>query len=176
MAEDLYQNYATALFDLTDKERLRDYLDAFLQLERDLGEGSEFAALLSSYNLEQRQKEEILDKVYGDTLPPSTKDFLKVVISHHRLNRFKEISASFRSLVNAELGVKEGIVYSASKLSEAELGRIMDAFSQKLGSEVTLKNVVDHTLLGGVKVAIDGKVYDGSLRNKLQGLGKALKN
>jgi F0F1-type ATP synthase delta subunit len=39
---------------------------------------------------------------------------------------------------------------------------------------VELKNVIEPGLIGGVKVALDGKVYDGSLRNRLMGLENTL--
>ena len=38
-----------------------------------------------------------------------------------------------------------------------------------------LRNVVDPSLLGGVKVSLGDKVYDGSLKGKLDNLAKQLK-
>ena len=43
-----------------------------------------------------------------------------------------------------------------------------------VGNSVELKNVIEPGLIGGVKVALDGKVYDGSLRNRLMGLENTL--
>ena len=31
-----------------------------------------------------------------------------------------------------------------------------------------LKNIIDATIIGGVKVAINGHVYDGSIANKIE--------
>ncbi|MCF0113484.1 MAG: F0F1 ATP synthase subunit delta, partial [Bacilli bacterium] len=48
------------------------------------------------------------------------------------------------------------------------------ALQKRVGGKVELKNEVDHTLLGGVKVALEGKVYDGTLRGKLNELQRQL--
>ena len=76
--------------------------------------------------------------------------------------------------MNESLGILEGVVYSAAPLSEEEKKRIEDALAERLGDKVELTPILDPDLLGGVKVALDGKVYDGSLRHKLQEMKKHL--
>ena len=38
----------------------------------------------------------------------------------------------------------------------------------RIGHRVTLQCSVDPALIGGVRVEVDGKVIDGSIRNKLE--------
>ena len=101
---------------------------------------------------------------------------MKVLIDHHRIDRFLDVEQAFASLVNENLGVDEGVLYSAKRLSESEQNRIEQALSQRLSKKISLTQVVDPNLLGGVKVALGGKVYDGTLRNRLDDLRKQLLN
>ena len=79
-------------------------------------------------------------------------------------------------MLNADLGVKEGIAYSAFPLSAEEKAALEEAFSRKLGAKVELMVVMDPHLIGGVKVALEGKVYDGTVKNRLSELRARLKN
>ena len=60
------------------------------------------------------------------------------------------------------------------KLTPEALSSIEKALQKRVGGKVELKNEVDHTLLGGVKVSLEGKVYDGTLRGKLNELQRQL--
>ena len=97
------------------------------------------------------------------------------ISAHHRFLGFKQIQEGFLALVHEDLGIKSGVAYSADKLTASELNAIKEALGKRLSSRVELRNVVDPSLLGGVKVAIDGKVYDGTIRSKLIDLSRELR-
>ncbi len=174
MAESVYQNYAMALYSLTKEKDSQEYLAALRKVEGDFAENPEFLAFLSSYSIPLNTRLEALNKVYGSRKLEYLPRFLGLLVKHHRIKHLDEAEREFAALVNYQHGVLEGIVYSASKLEEKDIARIEKAFEQKLGKKVSLKNRVDELILGGVKVALDGKVYDGSLRNRLLDLEKAL--
>jgi len=176
MTDELCQNYANALFGLLDSQKRVAALEALQAVGEDLRGPSDFARLLSSYNLSLAEKRDVLDHVYGKALEPIPQllSFLKVVSDHHRLNKLDKIIEAYASLVHEQLGIKEGVVYSAVKLTPSELQDIEAAIAKRLNHKVHLKNIVDHRLLGGAKVAIDGKVFDGSLAHKLEDLHRAL--
>ena len=55
-------------------------------------------------------------------------------------------------------------------LSDEQVKAIEEAISQKENKTITLRTVEDKTLIGGVKVQIENRVYDGSLKNKVSKL------
>ena len=173
--EDYVPNYASALFALLEPEERGDYLSALEEINENLKSEKELFALLCAYSIDQKEKEKILQNVYGGYPLKHLLPFLNLLCKKHRISHFCEVFASFSSLCNEEANVKEGIAYSAAKLSKKQLGEVESALGKSLGSKVVLKNVVDPSLLGGIKVALDGKVYDGSLRGKLAELKKQLK-
>ncbi len=68
----------------------------------------------------------------------------------------------------------EGKLLSAKPLGQDQLRAIESRFTALLGGPVRLIEETDPSLLGGVRVEIDGRVYDGSLRLQLQEVLKAL--
>ncbi len=174
MAESVYQNYAIALFSLTKEKDGQEYLSALRKVEKDLSENPDFLAFLSSYSIPLETRLAALSKVYEPLKLAYLPRFLGLLVQHHRIRHLNEVEREFAALVNEEHGILEGIVYSASKLEEKDIKRIEKAFERKLGKKVALKNRVDEKILGGVKVALDGKVYDGSIRNRLLDLEKQL--
>ena len=174
MENELASNYALALFELTKPNEYQAYLSAWeLALSSLKEEG--WLPFLASYSISQDEKYEAMDKVYSFPKAKEFLNFLKVVVSHHRVELLPEISQIYRSKVNDALGIKEGVLFSSVALEEKEVKKIEKAISKKLGYQVYLRTKVDHTLLGGVKVNIDGKVYDGTLRSRLQELKRSLK-
>ena len=174
MSDSLYHNYASALFALVEGNRYEEYLEAVRETEKNLQENPEFLAFLSSYDIVLSEKEKAIEKIYGGWKLPYYTDFLKLLTKKHRVGKFDIVSREFGELVCEKLGILEGIIYSVNKLEAAKIKTVEDAFAKKLGKKVELKNIVEPGLIGGVKVALDGKVYDGSLRSRLMGLGETL--
>ena len=70
----------------------------------------------------------------------------------------------------------EGKLFSAKPLSADEIGRVERRFAELLKDKVHLTPETDASLLGGVRVEVGGRVYDGSLRLQLQEVLKTLQN
>jgi F-type H+-transporting ATPase subunit delta len=62
----------------------------------------------------------------------------------------------------------KGLLTTALPLTQAQHAVIESRFSEMMGETVALQVREDKNLLGGVKVELNGKVYDGSLRGQLQ--------
>ena len=174
MESELALNYANALFELVKPNEYETYLSAWEETLESLQEPS-WEKFLSSYAISKQEKFAAMDQVYSFDLAPHFPNFLKVIVTHNRVHLLPQIAGAFRSLVYEAMGIKEGILFSATPLEKKEVAEIEAALEKKLGCTVRLKEKVDHTLLGGVKVNIDGKVYDGTLRARLQELHRSLK-
>jgi F-type H+-transporting ATPase subunit delta len=163
--------YAGALFSLAQGEaKIVAYQSALKEIGAVMVSYPDLSAFLASYAISKENKFELIDKLWGDGDLKSLAPFLKVLSDHHLISRFQEIEFAFDSLADAALGIKEGLVYSTSPLSEDDLLLVETALSQRLGGRISLKNRIDLSLLGGIKVAIAGKVFDGSLQAKLEAL------
>lgn len=175
MKEEIFVHYASALFSLAKEEgKLPAYLAEMRDVLNTLKDNPDFVAFCASYRIPNENAYSLLETVFGSLKCKSIVPFLKLAVTKHLFSHIEDICEAFFSLCNEELGIKEGIVYSTSLLSQKEISEIEKALEKRLSSKVSLRNRVDANLLGGVKVAIDGKIFDGSLQAKVEGLRKKL--
>ncbi len=175
MPNSRYSSYGKALFELigNDKNELISYQKALEGVKKDLEKNPDLFTFLSSYAIPKEKQYLVVDELYGNSLKHLS-PFLKVLVNKRLFPKFDEIVLSFNEFANEALGKEEGIIYSASRLSHEELVSIEKTLSERIGKEVVLKERVEPSLLGGVKVFVNGKVFDGSLESKIEGLRKEL--
>lgn len=174
MFEERASSFAKAFYDLAREENQpKEYQEALSGVLKTLNKSEELRTTLLSYALPKERLYALIDAVWGQGLK-SLCPFLKTLVKNHAMGYFSEIVTAFSSLVNEGLGVEEGLAYSAIPLSQAELSRVEEAVGSVLQKKVSLDNRVEPALIGGVKVAIAGKVYDGSIARKLSELRKSL--
>lgn len=174
---DMPSNYANALFALCQSvEERSSYAEALRAFDIVMKEHKEISTFLMNPDIEEQEKITVIGKALDAYALPHLLPFIRTIISHHRMGAFSRIVEAYVSLVNQELGVLEGYIYSSSKLSPAELESIEQAFQKKLDKKVMLKNILDPSLLGGVRVSLGGRVYDSSLKGRLDDLRLQLKH
>ena len=81
---------------------------------------------------------------------------------------FERLSAAHRGVVAAE-------VTSAVKLSAAQTKALKAVLAKSLGKDPEITARVDPLILGGLKVKVGSRLFDASLRSKLDSLKFALK-
>ena len=59
-------------------------------------------------------------------------------------------------------------------LSAADLERLTAVFSSLVGKRIVPELVIDDSLIAGVVVEVEGRVFDGSVRSSLQRLGERM--
>lgn len=175
MKDEVFINYATALFSLAKNEnKVEIYLKEMKEVTEVLTSSPEILETFSSYRLSKEELYQLLDESFKKLESPSLLPFLKLLLSKHLLSSIREISADFYTLCNDYLGIKEGIIYSTKPLSKDEVTKIEDILGKKLNSKIYLKNRIDLNIIGGVKVVLDGKIYDGSVARKVENLRNEL--
>lgn len=172
--KEITSRYAEALFSLKrDSSSLEESQLEVKELIKVLKENPDFSMLLSSSYKDFEQKEEIIDKVFKG-VDEEIKTLMKIVVKNHRGQYLTEIFLEFNSLVNEYRGVKEGLVYSTEPLSDSQLAKLNSVISKKESRPVELKNIIDPTLIGGVKVVINDHIYDGSIKHHIEDMKLAL--
>ncbi len=100
--------------------------------------------------------------------------FLGVLATNDRLEQLPGIHESFERLQDAAAGRVRTQVRSAFPLSDAERAALRQRFETITGRNVLDLVEVDATLLGGVTVEAEGRVYDGSIRTQLARLERRM--
>ena len=172
--KEITSRYAEALYSLKkDEDSFESSQKEVKELIKVLKENPDFLMLLSSSYKEFEEKEQIIDKVFVG-IDSEIKTLIKIVVKNHRAQYLTEIFENFNSLVNEYRGVYEGLVYSTEPLSETQLAKLNSAIGEMETRPVELKNIIDPSLIGGVKVVINDHIYDGSIKRHIDDMKLAL--
>ena len=173
--ETIHHRVAAALLDLAREEgKVADYQTTLASIRRDFKKEPRFKEILGSYRIPFEELYGIVDKVYGGSPLKHLTAFLKYLVTKRLMPEFDGIYEEFITLSDDDLGILEGIVYSVVPLSEGELEELNAAFEPLVKKKVRLSNRTEPSLIGGIRVFLDGKAYDGSLSNKIEALRERL--
>jgi F-type H+-transporting ATPase subunit delta len=178
----LAERYALALLGLADDLRQRepgaaDRIAADLdRLFRLWQEDAGFRSFVSDPRLDgasqQRGAFAIIEKAGIGT---EVKNLVGVLIVNRRLGRLPEVASAFGALLSARRGQQVAQISTAHPLSDTQRAQLTARLTEAGFSGVTLRETVDPTLLGGLVVRIGSRLYDNSLKSKLQRLQYAMK-
>ncbi len=108
-------------------------------------------------------------------LDPLVANFLRVVANNRRLAQLPAVIAAFEAQLAAKRGQVAAEVVSAQPLSDTQRAALTASLIQAGHANVRLVEKVDQSLLGGLVVKIGSRLYDNSVRTKLQRLTYAMK-
>ncbi len=169
--------YARALADVIfeqklDPQQVSQQLHAFIDL---MHESQALRIVWENPSIPAEQKRNLLDTLVAriGTVKP-VRNFLAVLIDHHRIHQLEEIYRAFEHELNERLGMAEAEVTSARVLSDQEKRELELQIMNITGKRVLAKYATDSKLLGGAMVRIGSTIYDGSVRGQLQKIKEQL--
>ena len=163
------REYAEALFELAVQEnQTEETMDGLVTVQSALLQTPEYRALLSSPAIPKADRQQALDETFGGKIPRVLLAVLRMMISRGQLGALDRMIREYETLARQYQGVSIAEVTSAAPLKESEMVELRAKLEKKLGRKVLLRCAVNPALIGGVRVEIDGRVIDGSIRNKLQ--------
>lgn len=165
---EIASRYGIALFSLAlEKNKVSEYQEEVKELRNIFKENSDFIMVLGSSFETIESRLSMVDK----TLKGVNEDIIsliKILIENNRIDNLLDVLLSFNSACNEYRGVDEGLVYSTISLDDKTIKQIEEKISKIESRKVELINKIDPALIGGVKVVINGHIYDGSIKNKLE--------
>ncbi|MDR6999361.1 F0F1 ATP synthase subunit delta [Neobacillus niacini] len=169
------KRYASALFQIAKEQQILSLVEEDLRVVKEVIQtNKDLKAVLSSLKLSKENKKAILKQAFAN-INVFIVNTLMILMDRHREGEIVEVVDQFIELANEASGVAEAKVYSVRPLSDAEREAISATFAAKVGKQsLKIENIVDSELLGGVKLRIGNRIYDGSLRGKLDRLQRKL--
>jgi F-type H+-transporting ATPase subunit delta len=102
------------------------------------------------------------------------RNFLFVLVDHRRVAALSEIARVFEQILDERLGFARAEVSSARELAEPLRAALTADLERLTGKRIRTQFAVDESLIGGVLARIGSTVYDGSVRGRLEALGRRL--
>lgn len=166
--------YGQALYSLaSETNNVSTWQKEIKAVKELLKDNPEFLTILSSAFISLEERKQIVDKTFV-SFDTQVVFFIKVILDNNRVNYIFEILESFNSLCNESLGVLEGIIYSVEPLTKENIQKLEAKFSKKENVAIEFKNIIDKSLIGGLKVVISDRIYDDSVKFHLEKMKSAL--
>jgi F-type H+-transporting ATPase subunit delta len=105
---------------------------------------------------------------------PMTRNTLQLLVDRRRARTLPYLARSLRELADARKGIVRAEVTTATVLSDAYYARLQVQLEKMTGKRVVVDKRTDPSLIGGVVTRIGDRIFDGSLRTRLQSLRDAM--
>jgi len=169
------KRYAQALFELAAASKVVSEIEKELKLVVDaLDSNEQLNKFLDLPSVELDKKMQLLKESFGSSVSELVYNTLRLMLERGRQSVIANLYDSYVKIAGDALGQAKAVVYTAKTLSEAELASVSSQFEQVTGKKIVAEQVVEPALLGGVRVRIGDRLYDGSLSGKLERLQKTL--
>ena len=142
-------------------------------LELQLGQ-TDLRVFLESPQVRTEEKKELLGTVFGGRVEPLLLNFVYLLIDKNRMENFRDIGEEFAALVEREAGVMRAKGTTAVPLPDDLEKKLRDKLAGLTGKTMILEKRVDPAVIGGVKVVMEDKILDGTVRTNLDLLRKTL--
>jgi F-type H+-transporting ATPase subunit delta len=168
--------YANALADIALAQGAGDAaLRQLIDFREAYAESSELRNFLATPAVDREAKHGVIEKLVTRLgASKIIRNFLFVVTDHGRMHILPEIVDSFQEVIRERQGIAEAEISSAIELSAAQKAEFAFTLERMTGQRIEAKYSLDPSLLGGAVVRIGDAIYDGSVRNRLNGMRSKL--
>ncbi len=165
--------YGQSLYDLAAEENLTDdILGEMEQVKGIFSDNPDYVTLLSEPSVPKNERLQLVDGSLGESLTPYHLNFIKILIEKGLLREYSACYKRFRKSYNESHGIADALVTTAVKLSDDQLKTLTEKLEKISGKKVLLQQKTDPDILGGVRVDLEGQLFDGSVRGRLSELRK----
>ncbi len=185
------QRYAQALFEIARELEQDEAIEAELEsISLALQQAPEIEKFFSNPALKTEQKRKLLQHIYlemtglsmAPTDVPRSRDcgqesnsqaynillnFFSILFEKTRFYLIHEIAFYFKKIADEAQGQGVADICSAFALKPDAEKQIVNRLEKIAGYKITVKSVVDPSLIGGVVVKVRNKIFDDSVKNKI---------
>lgn len=170
MSESITANrYAEALFQIANEKNILNKLNEELNVVKEVVEhDKQLNTFLKHPGINNEEKKQFIDKVFQGLSIEIVNTF-KLLVERRRTEVISSMVDHFNQMFNDARGIAVATVHSVRPLSKVELKALEESFSKRLNkTAVEFEQVIDPSVLGGLKIIVGNRVYDGSAAGKLK--------
>lgn len=169
------KNYADALYELALDEGLTERIRKELSAVNGVfAANPDYYSLLTAPNIPRQERLEALDQAFSGRIHVYLLSFLKLLVERGHIRALKDCVLRFRSRYNQDHGILEALAVTAVALRPEQRQKLTERLGSLTGKQVDLRNRVDPSVLGGIRLEYEGKELDGTVRQRLEGLKQTL--
>jgi len=122
---------------------------------------------LSDRQLPIEQRIRLIDGGVLGTAHPATRAAIAMLIGAERIGHLRDVATALSERSATDVGRSYAEVQVAHPLSDEQSAALQAALEKAVGAELTMRVVVDPSVIGGVRARIGDTVIDGSVARRL---------
>jgi len=162
--------YALSLLQLSTEKGLLEAVKSDMALIATTIESNpELELMLHSPVIKQDAKQKVMEKVFSSHVNSLTLQFVALLTTKGREGMLGQIALAFVEIYNEQKGIVIAQVTTASPMTKDQRESAKNSL-KTLGKTIEIKETIDPTILGGIKIKVGDLRIDASIRMKLNDL------
>ncbi len=162
--------YAKAVLSLATEKQVAETINADMVLiSKTLKANQELDLAIKNAVVKSEDKKAILSQVFPEA-NAMTLELFKVLDANKRLDLTEAIADKFTELFDIQNGKESATVTTAVPITAEVETKVLAKIKELTNKAVTVKNIVDESILGGFILRVGDIQYNASITNKLNKL------
>ena len=171
---DLSKEYTAALFALAMENGLLD------EFKKELNEiksaiDEDYVLILKSPALSLGSRLEIIEEAFGAKMHEYIVSFIKLLCENGEIELLPSTINEFFALCHDLENRVSAKIYYVKEPSTAQKEKLEAKLNEITGKKIDALYIEDSSLIGGIKIELDGKIIDGSLSARLSNIKGVIK-
>jgi F-type H+-transporting ATPase subunit delta len=166
--------YAEAVFRLARQNHALPAWSDALNLISTVYQDPQMRAAMANPKVASADIERLLLAICGERIEGVARNLIQLLVHNRRLAVVAEIRAQFEQLKLEDEGKLEARISSAFPMEDMQRDQVVKMLSSRFKRKINATVTVDPDLIGGIKVEVGDKVWDASVRGRLQTMAAAL--
>jgi F-type H+-transporting ATPase subunit delta len=163
------RRYAEAAFEIGLAEGTLDAWERDLKRLGEALQDPDLRVVVEHPAIAFAEKQRVVRRVVGD-VSPEAMNLVLLMVRRGRPGAIGRMIERYEELLRRHRGVSLAEVRTALRLEEEQRSAIVERLYELTGDEIEINEVVDESLIGGITVRIGDRLYDASVRNRLERL------
>lgn len=166
--------YAEAVFRLAKQSNALPAWSDALNLIAMVYQDPQMRAAMANPKVTSADIERLLLAICGERIDGVARNLIQLLVHNRRLSVLVEIRELFEQLKLEDEGKLDAKISSAFPMEDAQRNQVVNLLSSRFKRKINATVTVDPDLIGGIKVEVGDKVWDASVRGRLQTMAATL--
>ena len=168
--------YAQALFDAArDRGKVDEIGEEYKGVAEVFKQNPDLKKLFTIPTLSAYEKKAVAQNVFDGRISRELLNFICILIDKRRIGAWDGIGRQYEKLVWDRDGLTRGVLYTAVPIGKKQLTALEEKAGAAIGKKVRLENHIDKSIIGGVKIYVDGKLIDASVKSRLESMKQRIR-
>jgi len=138
-----------------------------------LRDNQDLKGFLDNPAINHIEKCDVVDKVFAEGFSQEIRNFLKLLLKKGRMGRYEKI-AEYARIRYAHGDKVRALLYTSYLMDTETMETFKNIAEKKLNAKLQLYVDLAPDMLGGARLAVGNKVWDGSVKKRLDDLKRKL--